>query len=85
MIVDSRNVFMNRVREDGEGAGFPLSMSAYGVGIDEAEGFGSGGGGGGGAGSGDGGHESKASFNEVIIDRKFGENDLEIFLTKVVG
>jgi hypothetical protein len=35
MIVDSRNVFMNRVKEDGEGEVFPLSMSAYGVGIDE--------------------------------------------------
>jgi len=45
----------------------------------------SGGGGGGGAGNGDGGHESKASPNEVIIDREFGENDSEIFETKVVG
>ncbi len=36
MIVDSQSVFMNRVREDGDGEGFPLSMSAYGVGIDEA-------------------------------------------------
>ncbi len=76
---------MNRVKEDGEGEVFPLSMSAYGVGIDETQGFGSGGGGGGGAGNGDGGHESKASPNKVIIDREFGENDSEIFETKVVG
>lgn len=74
---------MNRMREDGEGEGFPLSMSNYGVGIDEAQGFGSGGGGG--VESGDGGHEFEASPSEIIIDRELGENDLEIFETKVVG
>jgi len=41
----------------------------YGVSIGEAHGFG----------SGDGGHGFEASPNEVVIDRKFGENDLEIF------
>jgi hypothetical protein len=74
---------MNGVKEDGElGEGCPLSM--YGVDIGEAQGFKSGGGGGGGVGSGDGGHGFEASPNEVIIDREFDENDLEIFETEVI-
>jgi hypothetical protein len=44
-------------------------MFDYGVSIGEAHGFG----------SGDGGHGFEASPREVVIDRKFGENDLEIF------
>jgi hypothetical protein len=72
MTVNSQNVFMNGVKEDGElGEGFLLSMSDYGVGIGEAQGFGSGGGGG--VGSGDGEHGFEASPNEVIIDRKLSE------------
>ncbi len=43
-------------------------MFDYVVSIGEAHGFG----------SGDGGHEFEASLSEVVIDRKLGENDLEI-------
>ncbi len=80
MIADNRDVFMNVVREDGEGEGFPLSVFDYGVSIGEARGFGNGGGG---VESGDGGHGFEASPSEVIIDRKLGENDLEIFEVEV--
>jgi hypothetical protein len=55
MTIDNRYVFMNGVREEGEGEGFPLFVSNYGVGICEAQGFGNGG----------GGHGFEASFNEV--------------------
>jgi hypothetical protein len=72
MIVNSQNVFMNGVKEDGElGEGFPLSMFNYSVGIGEAQGFGNGGGGG--VGSDDGEHRSRASLSEVIIDKEFSE------------
>jgi hypothetical protein len=73
MIIDSRNVFMHGMKEDGEGEGFFLFVYDYGVGISEAQGFG----------SGDGGHGSKVGPNEVIIYRDIDEIDLEIFLTKV--
>jgi hypothetical protein len=56
--------------------GFLLFVFDYGVSISEAQGFGNGGGG---VGSGDCGHGFEASPNEVVIDRKLGENDLEIF------
>ncbi len=36
MIADSRDVFMNVVREDEEGEGFPLFVFDYGVSIGEA-------------------------------------------------
>jgi hypothetical protein len=36
MTVDSRDVFVNGVREDGVGEGFPLFVYNYGVGIGEA-------------------------------------------------
>jgi hypothetical protein len=55
MTVDNQDLFMNGVREDGEGEGFPLFVSNYGVGIGEAQGFG----------NGDGGQGFEASLNEV--------------------
>ncbi len=40
MTINSRDVFMNGMKEDGElGEGCPLSMFNYGVGIGEAQGF----------------------------------------------
>jgi hypothetical protein len=36
MNVDNQDVFMNGVKEDGEGEGFPLFVFDYGVGIGEA-------------------------------------------------
>jgi hypothetical protein len=36
MNVDNWDVFMNGVKEDGKGEGFPLFVSDYGVGIGEA-------------------------------------------------
>ncbi len=69
-------MFTNGMRKDGEREGFFLSAFDYGVSIGEAHGFGSGDGG---VGSGDSGHGFEASPSEVVIDRKLGENDLEIF------
>jgi len=63
MIADSQNVFMNGMKEDGEGEGFLLSMYDYGVGIGEVQGFG----------NGDGGHGSKLGPNKIIIDKKLDE------------
>jgi hypothetical protein len=40
MIVDNQNVFMNGMKEDGEGEGFPLSVYDYGVGIVRSKGLG---------------------------------------------
>jgi hypothetical protein len=72
MIVNSQNVFMNGVKEDGElWERFLSFLSDYGVGIGEAQGFGSGDGGE--VGSGGGEHGSKVGPNEVIIDKKFSE------------
>ncbi|CAM6014601.1 unnamed protein product [Sphagnum balticum] len=80
MIANSQDVFMNGMREDGEKEGFLLSAFDYGVSIGEAHGFGSGGGE---VGSGDSGHGFVASPSDVVIDRKLGENDLEIFEVEV--
>jgi hypothetical protein len=74
MTVNSQDVFMNGVRKDGERERFLLSMFDYGVSIGEAQGFG----------SGDGGHGFEANPSEVVIDRKFGGNDLEIFEVEIV-
>jgi hypothetical protein len=73
-------MFMNGVREDGEREGFLLFVFDYGVSISEAQGFGSSGGG---VGSGDSGHGFEASPSEVVIDKKLGENDLDIFEIEV--
>jgi hypothetical protein len=54
MTIDSQDLFMNGVREDGEGEGFPLFVSDY-DGIGEAQGFG----------NGDGGQGLEASPNEL--------------------
>ncbi len=80
MTTNNRYVFINGVRDDGEGDGFPLYVFDYGVGINEAQGFGSGGGG---VGSGDDGHGFEAGLSEIIIDKEFDEN-LEIFEAEVV-
>ncbi len=37
MITNNQDMFMNGMREDGEGDGFPLSMFDYGVDIGEAQ------------------------------------------------
>jgi hypothetical protein len=60
MTTNNQDVFMNGMREDGEGDGFPLSVFDYGVGIGEAQGFG----------SVHGGHGSEADPSEVKIDKK---------------
>ncbi len=74
MIADSWYVFMNGEREDGEREWFLLFVFDYGVSIGAAQGFG----------SGDGGHGFEANPNEIVIDRKLGENDLEIFEVEIV-
>jgi hypothetical protein len=58
MITNNQDMFMNGMREDGEGDGFPLSVFDYGVDIGEAQGFG----------SGHGGHGFETNPSEVKID-----------------